>query len=216
MTEAGMSMGRHGVLAHEIVIVDDDATICDVLSAGFALEGFEVASFPDGESFLTSLRTHRPACVLLDVNMPGRSGLDVLKAINAPTYPAPIFVLSGRKDVPAVVDAIRYGAQDFIEKPFNVATVVNRVHAAMAAWFAARQRPGAIMMPEFPGQDRLTRREQDVLMQIAGGASNKEAARRLGISTRTVEVHRARVMAKIGAKNAADLVRIVLNNWRSH
>jgi two-component system, LuxR family, response regulator FixJ len=114
------------------------------------------------------------------------------------------------------VDAIKNGALDFIEKPFNAETVVSRVREAIEARErrkAAGSSSGALALP-FPGRDTLTPREREVLAQIAGGASNKEAGRHLGISPRTIEVHRARIMEKLGAKNAADLVRIVMSETR--
>ena len=114
------------------------------------------------------------------------------------------------------VEAIKNGALDFIEKPFDAATVVTRVREAVEAWSRRAQQAGSadILSKAFPGHDQLTARERDVLNQIAAGASNKEAGRELGISPRTIEVHRARIMEKLGAKNAADLVRIVLSESR--
>jgi FixJ family two-component response regulator len=111
------------------------------------------------------------------------------------------------------VEAIRNGALDFIEKPFDPATVAVRVRDAMRAWQNAGS-DDALLTRDFPGRDRLTARERDVLGRIVQGASNKEAGRELGISPRTVEVHRARIMEKLGARNAADLMRIVLAKGR--
>jgi FixJ family two-component response regulator len=144
--------------------------------------------------------------------MPGRSGLDILKELNAENYGAPIFIISGQGDIPMAVDAIKNGALDFIEKPLDD-TVVARVREAIAAWErrAARTESNGPLKANFPGRERLTPRELEVLSLIASGASNKEAGRQLGISPRTIEVHRARIMEKLGAKNAADLVRIVLS-----
>jgi two-component system response regulator FixJ len=175
-----------------------------ILQAG----GFTTARFPDGSSFLEAALARTPACVLLDVNMPGRSGLDVLRELNADKYPAPVFMMSGAGDIPTAVEAIRNGAYDFIEKPFYGSAVLERVRTALAA--SAERRNSAPTPSGFRGEALLTAREREVLAQIAGGASNKEAGRTLAISPRTVEVHRARIMDKLGAKNAADLVRIVL------
>jgi FixJ family two-component response regulator len=146
--------------------------------------------------------------------MPGRSGLDILQELHNQQCAVPLFIISGQGDIPMAVDAIRNGALDFIEKPFNAATLVTRVREAIAA--AARQAvqspSGSGLAARFPGRELLTPREYQVLELIANGASNKEAGRRLGISPRTIEVHRARIMDKLGAKNAADLVRITLND----
>lgn len=205
-------MALHNQPGGDIFIVDDDAATREALALVFALAGYRVTGFADGHSFLAAMRAHTPDCVILDVCLPDRSGLEILKELNARHYAAPIFILSGAGDIAMAVDAIRNGALDFIEKRFGARAIVVRVGAALAAW---RQRSvnGPVDFPalNFPGQDALTPREREVLAQIAGGASNKEAGRCLGISPRTIEVHRARIMEKLGAKNAADLVRIVLS-----
>jgi two-component system, LuxR family, response regulator FixJ len=197
----------------QIYIVDDDAAVRDALAGLFVQEGYEVCGFEDGNSFLAAARVRQPACVILDVHMPGRSGLDILKELNAENYGAPIFIISGQGDIPTAVDAIKHGARDFIEKPFDTETVIGRVRDAIAASGRQHQDGGENHMRSttFPGHELLTPREHEVLSQIASGASNKEAGRQLGISPRTIEVHRARIMEKLGAKNAADLVRIVLS-----
>ncbi|MFN4169500.1 MAG: response regulator transcription factor [Pannonibacter phragmitetus] len=196
-------------MTEAIYIVDDDPAVRDALSVVFEMEGFSVETFEDGDSFVTAAKERVPACVILDVHMPGRSGIDVLKALSADSYEAPIFIISGQGDIPMAVEAIRNGAFDFIEKPFDADTVVARVREGIEA----QQNKGGAANAEtgsFPGAELLTRREREVLGRITAGASNKEAGRELGISPRTVEVHRARIMEKLGAKNAADLVRIVL------
>ena len=199
-----------GLNGSDLFIVDDDPSVRDALSAVFSVEGYHVTRFADGESFLAAARTETPSCVLLDVHMPGRSGIDVLRQLDAQRYGAPIFVISAQGDIPLAVEAIKHGAFDFIEKPFDAEAVVMRVRTAIAIW-ARRQAGGYAARPlKFAGGDRLTPRERDVLGQIAAGASNKEAGRQLGISPRTVEVHRARIMEKLAARNTADLVRIVM------
>jgi FixJ family two-component response regulator len=195
----------------EVFVVDDDVCVRDALAAVFRVEGYRVTRFAEGDSFLAAARMQTPACVLLDVQMPGRSGLDILRDIDAPRFGAPIFIISGRGDIPMAVDAMRKGAFDFIEKPFDPEAVIVRVRGAIDGY--ARRNGCASADPrllKIACGERLTPRERDVLAQIAGGASNKEAGRTLGISPRTIEVHRARVMEKLGARNTADLVRIVL------
>ena len=196
----------------ELFIVDDDAAMRDALSVVFTLAGYRVSVFADAETFLAAARVSQPAGVLLDLHLPDKSGLDVLKELNAQHYSAPIFIISGDGDVACAVEAVKNGAFDYMTKPFDARAIVMRVGNAIAG-FAKRNHPiedGHGVVSEFPGRGRLTPREREVLAQIAGGASNKEAGRRLGISPRTIEVHRARIMEKIGARNAADLVRIVL------
>ena len=196
----------------ELFIVDDDAPTRDALSAVFTLAGYRVSVFADAATFLAAARAHTPSGVLLDLHLHDKSGLDVLKELQAQIYPAPIFIISGDGDVACAVEAVKNGAFDYMLKPFDARALVTRVGEAIAG-FANRHAPisdGHAVVLEFPGRARLTPREREVLAQIAGGASNKEAGRRLGISPRTIEVHRARIMEKIGARNAADLVRIVL------
>jgi FixJ family two-component response regulator len=200
---------------NEVFIVDDDPLLRAALSIVLGDEGFNVTGFSDGESFLKTARWRAPACVLIDVHLPGCSGLELLKALDARQYRAPIFVISGRGDIPMAVDAIRNGAIDFIEKPFDPAIVAVLVRDAVNAWQNLDQEDRAVTR-DFQGHERLTRREWDVLERIARGASNKEIGRELGISRRTVEVHRARIMEKVGAKNAADLMGIVLGRRSSH
>jgi FixJ family two-component response regulator len=201
----------------EIFIVDDDPDIREVLSLIFSREGFRVVCFADGAALLADARLHTPTCVILDVHIPGKSGLDILKKLSAQDYPAPIFIMSGSGDIPMAVQAIKNGALDFIEKPvrFDIAARVRDAIAAQARRGAPHGASRALSF-HFPGCEPLTRREQDVLAQLVAGLSNKQAARRLGISPRTIEVHRAHIMEKLGAKNAADLIRISLDHGRAH
>jgi FixJ family two-component response regulator len=198
-----------------LFIVDDDAWIRQALSVVFTQEGYQVSDFADGNAFLAAARTHTPSCILLDVHMPGRSGINVLKDLDAQHYGAPIFIISAQGEIPLAVDAIKAGAFDFIEKPFDPDSVVARVRRAIAEWKrpSANGHDGQHSLT-FSGEGRLTPREREVLSQIASGASNREAGDHLAISPRTVEVHRARIMGKLGARNAADLVRIVLTTGR--
>jgi two-component system, LuxR family, response regulator FixJ len=200
---------------NEIFIVDDDPSVRDALSVVLSGDGYQVTSFVEGESFLSAARARTPDCVLIDVHLPGCSGIEVLRQLDAQRYPAPILIISGRGDIPTAIDAIRNGALDFIEKPFDPAAVATRVREAIGAWQNVN-REDSILARDFPGHERLTVRERDVLERIARGASNKEAGRELGISPRTIEVHRARIMEKLVAKNAADLMRIVLGHSRGH
>jgi two-component system response regulator FixJ len=131
--------------------------------------------------------------VVLDVYMPRRSGLEILEAIGGSDYPAPILIISGQGDIPMAVSAIRAGAQDFIEKPFEADKVIERVRKLVAVRRRNETRASKLGSG-FPGANLLTPREREVLEQIARGASSKEAGRVLGISFRTIEVHRGRIM----------------------
>jgi two-component system, LuxR family, response regulator FixJ len=193
----------------EIFIVDDDPLVDTALAMALNSEGFNVVNFVEGESFLNVARLRAPDCIVIDTYLPGSSGMDVLKRLDAPHYPAPVLMISRRHDIPTAVEAMRSGAQDFIEKPFDPAAVAIRIRDIIDTWRQEHHKEG-LLAHGFPGQDLLTAREREVLESIANGASNKEAGRALGISQRTVEVHRARIMDKLAAKNAADLMRIVL------
>jgi FixJ family two-component response regulator len=207
-------MGRLDVSTiDEIYIVDDDYDMREVLSAILRNAGFRTAAFTDGQSFVRLARDQKPACVLLDLCMPGPSGLDVLKDIDAKSYPAPILMLSGRDDTLDVVTAMRNGAFDYIEKRLDAETIVTRVLEAIKAWkhLHERRQTSPVISSAIRNYYQLTRREREVLAHIAAAASNKETARNLGISPRTVEIHRGRIMHKLGAKNSVDLMRIVMN-----
>src|SRR6185437_536691 len=195
----------------EIFVVDDDPAVRDTLWMVLSAGGYAVNCFADGAALLSVARSRTPAAILLDVHIPGKSGLDILRELHGEDYPAPIFMISGQGDIAMAVSAIKNGALDFIEKPFRGSEIVARLAEAIGA-YARRQGHGAsnIATLHFPGREPLTRREREVLEQFTAGASNKEAGRTLGISPRTIEDHRANIMKKLGAKNAADLVRIVM------
>jgi FixJ family two-component response regulator len=202
----------------EVFIVDDDPAVRETLSLLFSNAGYSVVRFAEGAAFLRVVKERNPICIILDVHIPGKTGIDILKELNAQDYPAPIFIMSGQGDIAMAVDAIKNGALDFIEKPFRGSDVVTRVREAVEASDRQKRAVGAdgVKAMNFPGREPLTSREQDVLSCIVKGESNKEAARRLGISPRTIEVHRSRIMEKLDAKNAADLIRIVMSEGRAH
>lgn len=192
--------------SRDLFVLDDDAPMRDTLAAIFSIAGYRVTVFADADTFLAAVRAAAPSAILLDLNLPAISGLDVLRVLDAPNFPAPVFMISGVGDIDSAVEAVKCGAFDYVVKPFDARALVARVDRALADFSRRAQRAAS----EFPGHALLTPREREVLAEIAGGASNKEAGRRLGISPRTIEVHRARIMDKIGARNAADLVRIVM------
>ena len=198
----------------DIFIVDDDASVRDSLALVVNSAGYNATTFADGEEFLGAARATAPACIILDLHMPGRSGVALLKELNAQNYPAPIFIVSGDDNIGCVVEAIKNGAFDYIVKPFDGRSIVARLSTAMAT-FGKHNGNGARNgeLRDCPACNSLTARESEVLVQIASGASNKETGRRLGVSHRTIEVHRAHIMQKLGARNATDLMRIVLGGF---
>jgi FixJ family two-component response regulator len=196
--------------SREIFVVDDDPAVRDTLSIVLSAGGYQVTGFADGAELLAMTGKRTPAAILLDVHIPGKSGLDILRELHGEDYPAPIFMISGKGDIPMAVSAIKNGALDFIEKPFRGSEIVGRLDEAIEAYSRRQGSQSSIADLRFPGGELLTRREREVLEQFTAGASNKEAGRTLGISPRTIEDHRANIMKKMGARNAADLVRIVM------
>src|ERR1700742_5058698 len=171
----------------EIFVVDDDPAVRDTLSLVLTAGGYKVVSFADGAALLAVARDKTPSAILLDVHIPGKSGLDLLKELHGEDYPAPIFMISGQGDIAMAVSAIKSGAIDFIEKPFRGSEIVTRVREAVEA-YARRQQDSAsnVTSLHFPGREPLTRRKREVLHQFTAGASNKEAGRTLGSSQRSI------------------------------
>jgi len=190
-----------------IHIVDDEEAIRR--SAGFMLKtsGYAVSTYASGDAFLQSARDAEPGCVLLDVRMPGMDGLEVQKAMAERGIAMPVVVLTGHGDITVAVRAMKGGAVDFIEKPFEKAVLLTAITAAFerlddASARAARAGDAAIAIAA------LTSREQDVLRGLAQGLPNKTIAFDLAISPRTVEVHRANLMAKLQVRSLSEALRI--------
>jgi FixJ family two-component response regulator len=196
----------------EIFIVDEDAGICAALSIVFTRAEYQATVFADGASFVRAARVRIPTCVLLDGGMGGSSGHDTLTELDAGNYPAPVLILSVRSDIPSAVAAIRNGAFDFIDKRLGADTIFARACQAIDRWARRRHNDyiSEIALPSLPGYGLLTDREREVLFQIAAAASIKETGRNLGISPRTVVVHRRRILQKLSAKTSVDLMRIVM------
>ena len=199
----------------DLFIVDDDVAVRESLSIVFEQAGYRVAAFPDATSLLGALQQRHPDAILLDVCLPGDSGVEVLRQIALRRFEGPVVTMSGQADSPMAVAVIRAGAVDLVEKPIDAASILRNVGQAIAGHArraAERADPVSALGPG--GASLLTPRERDVLQELVRGASNKEAGRSLGISPRTIEVHRARIMEKLGARNAADLVRVIYDERR--
>ncbi|MDI1265703.1 MAG: LuxR C-terminal-related transcriptional regulator [bacterium] len=193
-----------------IFILDDDAGVRDTLRTLLEAGGYKGVCFADEAGLLEATRQRCPLAILLDVNLPGRSGLEILKDLA--TYAVPVVMISDQGDVPTVVESMRNGALDFLEKPFKCEDILGRL--ANIRTGVAGNRTVALQQKisslNFPGREPLTRRERDVLQLAATGCSNKEVAEKLGISYRTVEDHRSNIMHKLGLKNIAELLITVL------
>jgi FixJ family two-component response regulator len=190
----------------DIYIADRDLAFRSAVASSLETQGYHVTLFSDGSSLLAATRHHVPGCILLDADVSGPAGNDLLGELGQ-KITAPIVIMADDANIEMAVSAMKKGAKDFVVKPIVAEAVAGKVRDALA-----EKKPGNGSAPNLysiPGGDRLTPREKEVLQRISAGASNKEAGRQLGISPRTVEVHRARIMEKIGARNTADLVRIV-------
>lgn len=202
-------MRAHRIARDEIYVVDDDPVVRDLLSIILGKEGYDVVCFADGDALLAATRGKDPLCIFLDVYIPGRSGLDILKHLHASRRGIPVIMMSGAGDIATAVEAVKHGAFDFVEKPFRGSDIVARLNEAVSAHLRQRRQPG-ILPEKFPGRDQLTIREIQVLTHCVRGESSKETAKALGISPRTVEDHRSSVMRKVGVRSAVELTRIVM------
>jgi len=187
--------------ANEIFILEDDLTMRAMLRVALEGAGYRPVFFAGGDALIARARDTSPACILLDLCVPGKSGLDVLGQLTDQAYPAPILMVSGQGDIPTAVHALRIGAADFVEKPFNPADLVARIVSAGAAPPARSKSP----VEHFKQSRGLSRRECEVLDHLIAGSSSKAIARKFGISPRTVEDHRASIMRKAGVRSIAQL-----------
>jgi FixJ family two-component response regulator len=193
-------------------ILDADPAICEALSVLFRLEGFQTAFSVDVPSFFAALERRRPDVVVLNQRVGLDDGLAVLRRIKAMRTGTPVFVLEDNPQVETAVMAMKAGASDVVTKPIDTEYLLRTVRDALRQDIHLGAIEGGRRLVEVRGFSQLTAREREVLQLITNGQSNKEAGRLLGISPRTIEVHRARVMEKLGARNTADLLRIVLTS----
>lgn len=192
-----------------VFVVDDDRAVRDSLALLVQSVGLEVETFAGAREFLDAYRPDRPGCLITDIRMPGMSGLDLQERLTEDGYHIPVIVLTGFGDVPAAVRALKGGAVDFVEKPFNPQALLDLVQQAIARDTELREQAAR----EADVAERvalLTPREQEVMALVVAGKANKVVAIDLAISERTVELHRGRIMKKMQARSLAELMRIVL------
>jgi two-component system, LuxR family, response regulator FixJ len=189
-----------------VFVVDDDPAVLRSTAALLSVRGFKVRTWPSAEAFLGDHDRSEPACLLLDVRMPGMSGLELQRQLGHMRAALPIVIMTGHADVPMAVEAMRAGAIDFIEKPFAPRALVESLERAFRS---LREGPGERDPEAEEALRRLTERERDVLELLVRGHTNKAIAYELDISQRTVEVHRAHIKDKLNARGLADLMRIM-------
>lgn len=191
-----------------VFIIDDDKAVRRFLKGLIKSVGLRAEAYPSAIAFLDSSDPAPPGCILLDIRMPGMSGLELQKILNDRSIILPIIFLTGHGNLQLAVDTMRSGAFDFIEKPFNNDQLLDRVQKAVADSTKMNERHSRRQIIEKLLQ-QLTPRERQVLDLVANGETSKEISVKLDISTKTVEIHRARVMEKTEAKNVASLVKMI-------
>ncbi len=193
-----------------VFIVDDDAEVRDALKLLMASVGLPAETFGSGQEYLEQFDPERPGCLLLDIRMPGMSGLELQEKLAQRTIHPPIVIITGHGDVPMAVRAVKAGAVDFIEKPFHDQTLLDSVHRAIEQ--DASRRGEALRLADIQSRiERLTPREKEVLDLVVKGMRNKVIAAELGVSMSTIEAHRAKVMEKMEAASLSDIMRMMLS-----
>jgi len=193
--------------------VDDDAGVRDSIALLIRSVGLKSQTYPSASDFLAAYATGTPGCLVLDVRMPGMSGLELQERLEASGSALPIIFLTAHGDIPMAVQAVKAGAVDFIQKPFRDQALIDRIQQAIEQDARARE--------EFTDRGRiadrmakLTPREREVMDMVVEGKANKAIAIDLGLSQRTVEIHRARVMKKMQAESLSRLVQMIMQSKR--
>jgi two-component system response regulator FixJ len=197
------------MLKPTVYVVDDDQAVRDGLKALLTVSGYQVEPFDSAESFLAAIDRGATGCAILDIRMPGMNGLELQRELKRRGMALPVVIVTGHGDVPLAVAALKAGAVDFIEKPFDsdalLASIEEALRRGAAALASAFDRDTVMTRVA-----QLTPREREVLDLVVAGHPNKVVADRLGIAVRTVEIHRARVMEKMQARNLSELIRMAI------
>jgi two-component system response regulator FixJ len=191
-----------------VFVIDDDAAVRQSLSLLMRSMALAVETFDSAQDFLDRADPTRPGCLVLDIRMPGMSGLELQEELSRLGFTTPVIFITGHGDVAMAVRAMKTGAVDFIEKPFSDQVLLERVNQALELDRATRAARAEIADIE-RRLDQLSPREREVMSRIVAGQANKVIAIELGLSERTVEIHRAKVMSKTGARSLAELVSMV-------
>lgn len=198
------------LLPATVFVVDDDDAVRDSLRLLLKSVGLPVALFASAQEFLQAYPADHPGCLVLDIRMPGMSGLELQRQLSLRGAIIPIVFITGHGDVPMAVDAMQHGAFDFLQKPFRDQDLVDRVQRAFEKDAAGRRALAEVGRIRERAES-LSARERQVLGLVTSGKANKVIANELNVSPRTVEIHRARVMEKMEAPSLAALVRMVLD-----
>jgi len=192
-----------------IHVVDDDAAMRDSLAFLLDVNGFQPKTYDSANAFLADVAVDMAACVVSDIRMPGMNGIELVRQLKRKGSVCPVILITGHGDVGLAVEAMKAGAVDFIEKPFDDAVLLGAIRTALEA-HAAKQSDSAAKKEAEARLADLSPRERDVLQGLVAGKINKVIAHDLNISPRTVEVYRANLMAKTGARSMSELMRIAL------
>ena len=202
-------MGARTPLEPTVFVVDDDGSTRELLAWLMKRNGLKAQVFADARSFLAAYQSDMPGCLVVDLDMPGMSGLDLQQYLKQHGVLLPVIFLSGRADVSRAVRAVREGAIDFIEKPFDYRRVVALVDECLRRDAEARERQ-ELRRTNAARIAQLTEREREVMALVVAGRMNREIAEKLDISIKTVEAHRARIMEKLEVSSVAELVQATL------
>lgn len=193
-----------------VFVVDDDEAARDSLCWLVRSVGLEVETAGSAMEFLDRFDSNQPGCLVLDIRMPGMSGLELLSKLGEMGVTLPVIIVTGHGDVPMAVRALKAGATDFIEKPFNDQVILDCIQSAIQK--DAEQRETFVQQRVLEERfTTLTPRERDVMKRVVDGLSNKEISRQLDISIKTVEAHRARIMEKMKANSLSQLVKMAMS-----
>lgn len=190
-------------------VIDDDAAMRDSLVFLLDVNGFQTEAFESSNAFLSRAASNAPACIVSDIRMPGMNGIELVRKLKNDGIPSPVILITGHGDVALAVEAMKAGAVDFIEKPFDDAVLLDAIRAALNA-HRLNDNDSSARTEAQARLAELSPRERDVLQGVVAGKINKVIAHELSISPRTVEVYRANLMAKTRARSVSELMRIAL------
>ena len=192
-----------------VMVVDDDSGVRNAMRALLKSVGLESALYASAQEFLAAYQPAQPGVLVLDIRMPGMSGLELQQQLSLRGAVIPVIFMTGHGDIPMAVEAMQHGAFDFLQKPFRDQDLLDRIQRAIAKDAEVRKSLGEHERIN-AHLSELTPREREVLDLLTQGLQNKSIAQKLSVSPRTIEIHRARILKKLGVKSVADLVRMAM------